>query len=50
MKEAVESVIKLLAERVAKETKSEDNLRNTQAALNLAHVLSTMSGIENQKK
>lgn len=40
MEKAIEDAMKLLAEKVTKDTKSEDALRFTQAALNLAHVLS----------
>lgn len=35
----IENAIKVLAEQVGKDMKSEDALRYTQAALNLAHVL-----------
>lgn len=43
MEEAINKSIKLLAEKVTDETKSEDALRFTQSALNLAHVLSVQS-------
>jgi len=39
MKTAIETAMKLLAEKITKEVKSEDALRFTQAALNLAHTL-----------
>jgi len=39
MKDVIEISIKLLITKVTKDTKSEDALRLTQAALNLAHVL-----------
>ena len=47
MKNEIETAIKLLSEKIDKSVKSEDALRFTQAALNLAHVLATM---ENMKK
>lgn len=47
MKTEIETVIKLLAEKVDAEVKSEDALRFTQAALNLAHVLATLNNIKN---
>jgi hypothetical protein len=47
MTKEIEQAIKLLAEKVDKSVKSEDALRFTQAALNLAHVLAT---IDNMKK
>ena len=42
----IEQAIKLLAEKVDKSVKSEDALRFTQAALNLAHVLATMNNMK----
>ena len=39
MKNEIETAIKLLSEKIDKVVKSEDALRFTQAALNLAHVL-----------
>ena len=42
MKEAAEAAIKVLANKVTSDTKSDDALRYTQAALNLAHVLATL--------
>ena len=47
MTKELEQAIKLLAEKVDKSVKSEDALRFTQAALNLAHVLATL---DNMKK
>ena len=47
MKTEVEKAIKLLAEKVDAQVKSEDALRFTQAALNLAHVLATLKALEN---
>jgi hypothetical protein len=39
MTNEIENAIKVLAEQVSKDMKSDDALRYTQAALNLAHVL-----------
>ena len=47
MKNEIETAIKLLSEKIDKSVKSEDALRFSQAALNLAHVLATM---DNMKK
>ena len=47
MKTEVEKAIKLLAEKVDAQVKSEDALRFTQAALNLAHVLATLNNMKN---
>lgn len=47
MKAATEAAIKVLAEKVTSDMKSDDALKYTQAALNLAHVLAT---IENMKR
>ena len=47
MKTEVEKAIELLAEKINAQVKSEDALRFTQAALNLAHVLATL---DNMKK
>jgi hypothetical protein len=49
MEKAVGDGIKLLAAKITKEVKSEDALRFTQAALNLAHVLATEASIEQAK-
>jgi len=50
MKEAIEKAVKLLAEKITKDVKSEDALRFTQAALNLEHVLAVKCQTENCKK
>jgi hypothetical protein len=47
MKTEIEKAIKLLSEKVNTQVKSEDALRFTQAALNLAHVLATLDNIKN---
>jgi hypothetical protein len=39
MEKAIQDAVKLLAEKITKDVKSEDALRFTQAALNLEHVL-----------
>jgi hypothetical protein len=39
MENAIETAIKLLAEKIVGDVKSDDALKFTQAALNLAHVL-----------
>jgi hypothetical protein len=46
MTKEIEQAIKLLSERIDKSVKSEDALRFTQAALNLAHVLATMNNMK----
>jgi len=43
MEEIIENTMKLLALNITKTTKSEDALRFTQAALNLAHVLAVQA-------
>ena len=50
MKEAIEKAVKLLAQKITTEVKSEDALRFTQAALNLEHVLQVKQNIETQEK
>jgi len=50
MEKAIRDGIKLLAEKITKDVKSEDALRYTQAALNLAHVLATEASIEQLKR
>jgi hypothetical protein len=50
MKEAIEKAVKLLAEKITGDIKSEDALRFTQAALNLEHVLAVKQQIELQEK
>lgn len=47
MKTETENAVKLLAEKITSETKADDALKYTQAALNLAHVLATL---ENMKR
>ena len=47
MKTEIEKAIKLLSEKINQSVKSEDALRFTQAALNLAHVLGTLKALEN---
>jgi hypothetical protein len=46
MKTEVEKAIKLLAEKIDSQVRSEDALRFTQAALNLSHVLATLNNIK----
>lgn len=46
MVKTIEDAVKLLAERITKEIKSEDALRFTQSALNLMHVLQVKKQIE----
>jgi hypothetical protein len=46
MKNAIEASIKLLALKINSETKSDDALKFTQAALNLAHVLQVIAQTE----
>lgn len=46
MKEAAEAAIKRLAEKVTSDMKSDDALKYTQAALNLAHVLATIDNMQ----
>jgi hypothetical protein len=53
METAIESAIKLLAEKITGDIKSDDALKFTQAALNLAHVEATLAGarhLESSKK
>ena len=50
MKNEIETAIKLLSEKIDQSVKSEDALRFTQAALNLAHVLATMDNMEKLKQ
>jgi hypothetical protein len=47
MTNEIEQAIKLLSEKIDKSVKSEDALRFTQAALNLAHVLATLNNMKN---
>jgi hypothetical protein len=46
MRKEIEQTIKLLAEKTDDSLKSEDALRYTQAALNLAHVLATLNNMK----
>ena len=46
MKNEIETAIKLLSEKINQSVKSEDALRFTQAALNLAHVLATINNMK----
>ena len=50
MEEEIQKAIKLLAEKITGNIKSDDALRYTQAALNLQHVLQVNSVIEEQIK
>lgn len=50
MKEAIESSIEKLSDKITGEVKSDDALRYAQAALNLAHVLSTLDNINRNRK
>ena len=50
MKEAVEKAMKLLAEEAGNSKDSGDAMRNAQAVLNLAHVLSLTDEIARRKK
>lgn len=45
MTEAIETAIKLLAEKITGEVKGDDALKFTQAALNLAHTKATLANI-----
>lgn len=46
MKTEIENVIKALTTQAGSQVKSEDALRFSQAALNLAHVLATLNNIK----
>ena len=46
MEKAIEKAVKLLAEKITTDVKSEDALRYTQAALNLEHVLAVKDNIQ----
>jgi hypothetical protein len=50
MKEAIEKAVKLLAEKISGDIKSEDALRFTQAALNLEHVLQVQCMIDQSRQ
>ena len=49
MEQAIEKAVKLLAEKITQEMKSEDALRFTQAALNLEHVLAVKFNMDLQR-
>jgi len=49
MNTSINNAIKLLAEKIVNETKADDALKYTQAALNLAHVLQVFAQTENTK-
>jgi len=46
MNDVIETAIKLLAEKITKDVKSDDALKFTQAALNLAHVMAVKDNIK----
>ncbi len=46
MIDAIQQAIKLLAEKVKQDTKPDDAMKYTQAALNLAHAIATIKGAE----
>lgn len=46
MEKAIESAMKLLAEKITKDIKADEALKFTQAALNLQHVLAVKANIE----
>jgi len=50
MEQAIQEALKLLAEKITKDVKSEDALRFTQAALNLQHVLAIKVNTEIERK
>ena len=50
MEKAIEEAVKLLAEKITKDVKSEDAMRFTQAALNLEHVLAVKDNIKREQK
>lgn len=49
MNSSIDSAIKLLAEKITGDIRSEDALRYTQAALNLAHVAQVKAQTANTK-
>lgn len=49
MEESINSAIELLAGKISTQIDSQDALRFTQAALNLAHVLQVKSSITKEK-
>jgi len=50
MASEIENAIKLLAEKITGDVKSEDALRYTQAALNLAHVKQVLKQASQSEK
>ena len=46
MKAKLEASVKVLAEKITSETKADDALKYTQAALNLTHALATLSNMD----
>lgn len=48
MKNATEDAVKVLAAKITSDTKADDAMKYTQAALNLAHVLATLNVIESK--
>ena len=50
MEKIIEEAVKVLAEKITKDVKSEDALRYTQAALNLEHVLAVKDNIKRSNK
>ena len=49
MKDAIENSIHKLSDKITDDVKSDDALRYTQAALNLAHVLVTLDSIKRNR-
>lgn len=49
MEENINKAIEVLAKKITDDVKSDDALKYTQAALNLAHVLSVKDNIKRQK-
>ena len=49
MKDETEKAIQVLAAKVTPDIKSDDALKYTQAALNLAHVLATLDNMRGHK-
>jgi hypothetical protein len=49
METAIETAIKLLAEKITSDVKADDAQKFTQAALNLAHTTATIEGAKHIK-
>tara|TARA_R110002124_G_scaffold274499_1_gene444441 strand:+ start:679 stop:828 length:150 start_codon:yes stop_codon:yes gene_type:complete len=49
MNNDIKEVIKVIKAKVSKDSKSEDDLRFTQAALNLAHVAAVLKEVDNKQ-